>query len=333
MKKALIVTSEFGREKGGIQNWMYYVHKLLGLNDFDIDVYAYKEDNPFRKFKQVFKSQIYLLATWKMSLFITPVLPLKKKTIFIFIHGNEILNLNRFQSFWLNYLCRQSQIYFIANSQVIAQLFSQITKREIDLVQYPFMEIFEKQDKVKFHEIPVFLTISRLVKRKNIHHVLFALQKLKSEGMAFRYNIAGKGPETETLKNLVDTLSLEKEVQFLGVVSEEEKKELYKNSNYFLLPSVYDKDDGSIEGYGIVFIEANAYGLPVLSGNTGGMTEAVEDGKTGLHSDGTVEDIVQKIKKMLSMSFDDGLLYAHAQKHNYLKQQAFLDFIEKSMNE
>lgn len=332
MRRALIVTSEFGREKGGIQNWMFYVHKLLGLHNFDIGVYAYKEDNLFRKFKQFLKAQTYLLATWKMSLFIIPALLLKKKTVFIFIHGNDILNLNRFQNFWLNYLCKQSQIYFIANSQAVAQIFYQITKREIDLVQYPFMEIAEKYPEAKAHKIPVFLTISRLVKRKNIHHVLFALQKLKSEGLQFQYNIAGKGVEKETLMDLVETLSLSQEVQFLGAVSEKQKEELYIRSDYFLLPSVYDRTDGSIEGYGIVFIEANAYGLSVISGNTGGMTEAVKDGVTGYQCDGTVEDIAQKIRKMLTTSFDGFVLYEHAQKHDYLKQKQFLHFIEKSLH-
>lgn len=332
MRKALIVTSEFGREKGGIQNWMFYVHKLLGLHNFDIDVYAYKEDNPFRKFKQLLQSQIYLLATWKMSLFIIPVLLLKQKTVFIFIHGNDILNLNRFQSFWLNYLCRQSRIYFIANSQAVAQIFTQITNREIDLVQYPFMEILENPPEAKAHTTPVFLTISRLVKRKNIHHVLLALKKLKNEGLQFQYYIAGKGREKETLINLVETLSLSQEVQVLGAISEKEKSELYVSSDYFLLPSVYDRTDGSIEGYGIVFIEANAYGLPVLSGNTGGMTEAVKDALTGYQCDGTVEDIAEKIRTMLATPFDSSDLYAHALKHDYLKQKEFLHFIEKSFH-
>jgi len=332
MRKALIVTSEFGREKGGIQNWMFYVHKLLGLHDFDIDVYAYKEDNPFRKIKQLLKSQIYLLATWKMSLFIIPALLLKQKTVFIFIHGNDILNLNRFQNFWLNCLCKQSQIYFIANSQAVAQIFYQVTKREIDLVQYPFLEIVKKYPETKACKIPVFLTISRLVKRKNIHHVLLALHKLKNEGLQFQYYIAGIGVEKETLMNLVETLSLSQEVQLLGAVSEKQKEELYIRSDYFLLPSVYDQADGSIEGYGIVFIEANAYGLPVISGNTGGMTEAVKDGVTGYQCDGTVDDIAQKIRKMLTTSFDGFLLYEYAQKHNYLKQKQFLYFIEKSLH-
>ncbi|PHS40070.1 MAG: hypothetical protein COB07_04970 [Sulfurovum sp.] len=332
MKKALIVTSEFGREKGGIQNWMFYVHKLLGLHDFDIDVYAYKEDNPFRKLKQLLQSQVYLLATWEMSLFIIPSLLLKKKIVFIFIHGNDILNLNRFQSFWLNYLCGQTQIYFIANSQAVAQIFSQITKREIDLVQYPFMEISEKYPETKTHKIPVFLTISRLVKRKNIHHVLLALHKLKSEGLQFQYYIAGKGAEKETLMNLVETLSLSPEVQVLGAISEKEKAELYLSSDYFLLPSVYDRTDGSIEGYGIVFIEANAHGLPVISGNTGGMTEAVRDAVTGYQCDGTVDDIAQKIRTMLATPFDSSVLYSHAQRHYYLKQKAFLHFIDKSFH-
>jgi len=332
MKKVLIVTSEFGREKGGIQNWMFYIHKLLSLHDFDIDVYAYKEDNLFRKLKQLLKSQIYLLATWKMSLFIFPVLFLKKKTVFIFIHGNDILNLNKLQNFWINYLCQQSKIYFIANSEAVAQIFYQITKCKIDFVQYPFLEIGKGYSKIKNHEIPVFLTISRLVKRKNIHHVLLALHSLKNEGIQFQYYIAGGGSETKVLNQLISSLYLEDEVQLLGVVSEEKKKSLYMSSDYFLLPSVYDKEDGSIEGYGIVFIEANSYGMAVLGGNTGGMVEAVVEGETGFLCDGSVEDITQKIKHMLITPLNEIQIHKHAQNHNYLKQKHFLEFIKKRVN-
>ncbi len=70
----------------------------------------------------------------------------------------------------------------------------------------------------------------------------------------------------------------------------------------------------------------------MISGNTGGMIEAVKDGVTGYQCDGTVEDIAQKIRKMLTISFDSSALYAYAQKHDYLKQKQFLNFIEKSLH-
>ncbi len=333
MKKTLIITSEFGREKGGIQNWMFYVRKLLDIYGFDVNVYAYKENNLFGKLTSLFKSQIYFLATWKMSFFITPILLLKKRTIFIFIHGNDILNLNRFQKFWLSYLCGQPHIHFIVNSKAISKITEQEVKCNIDFVQYPFMEVEEQKLPIKPHKIPIFLTISRLVKRKNIYNVVLALGELKKEGLKFIYYIAGEGVEKGRLVTLVEKLHLQEEVKILGKVSEEEKKNLYLECDYFVLPSVYDEENGSIEGYGIVFIEANTYGLPVLGGNTGGMTEAIVDGETGFHCDGSMEDIKKKIIKLVDTNFDDNILYMHAQKHSYRKQEGFLKFIQKCYHE
>ena len=330
MKKILLITPEIGQDKGGIQNWMYFVEKLLKYNQYNIDSFAYKNDKK-RKFFNIFKSDIFILATWKMSIFIIPIL-IKKKEIFIFVHGNEILDSNKIFKYLLKYLCKRKNIYFIANSNAIANLFFEETNRKIDLVQYPFMLINNKNI-VSKKDGRNFFTITRLVKRKNIQNVIYAFHKLKREKFRFVYNIAGMGEEVNNLKKLVQELKLEKEIHFMGKVSEEEKEKLYKKSNYFLLPSLFDEETGSIEGYGIVFIEANSYKIPVLSGNTGGMIEAVIDNTTGLHSDGSIDDIYNRIKKLVDMDFDYSDIYHHAKQHDYLKQDKFLDFFESKIND
>jgi len=82
----------------------------------------------------------------------------------------------------------------------------------------------------------------------------------------------------------------------------------------------------SIEGYGIVFIEANSYGVPVISGNTGGMKEAVINSVTGYHCNGTVLDIVDKILLAIETPFNINLIYKHALKHDYRNQLDFYIF-------
>lgn len=333
MKQAMIVTPEFGKDKGGIQNWMYFVQKLLNFRGWKTEVYAYKEDHILDKIGLLLKLKVYFLATWKMSFFLFPVVLLSKRTFFIFVHGNDILCLNKFQKKWIRYLCGKSSIHFIANSKAIAAIFHEEVKCNIDFVQPPFMEITDNHPKIKQNKTYVFLTISRLVKRKNIHRVIQALHRLKKEGLDFHYYIAGDGEEKKDLITLVKNLSMENEIEILGRVEEEQKMSLYKRSNYFLLPSVYDEADGSIEGYGIVFIEANSFGIPALSGNSGGMTEAVIDQVSGLQCDGSVDDIVEKIKKIIKIDFDGEVLYQHAKKHDYRVQQSFLSFIEKKIDE
>jgi glycosyltransferase involved in cell wall biosynthesis len=331
-EKIVLITPEIGRDKGGIQNWMHYLALLLSLEKYKTFVYAYKEDNFFSSFLPIFKNRIFFLATWKMSFFIGLGLINSRNKIFVFVLGNEILNLNYFQKKWLMLLSHRSNTYFISVSKASAEIFYHEIGRKVDIVQYPFMEIADSTPKKREVKCLRFLTITRLVKRKNIHKTILALHKLKEDGLDFTYTIAGSGNEQKNLEKLVKKLSMQDEIKILGAVGEEEKNELYSTSDYFLLPSIFDQKNGSIEGYGIVYIEANSYALPVLSGNTGGMIEAVKDNITGYQCDGTVGDIAQKIKKMLNTQFNSSALYAHAQEHDYLKQKQFLHFIEKSLH-
>ncbi len=328
----MLITPEIGKEKGGIQNWMYFVEKLFNHNNFTINVYAYKEDK-LSKLLKVFFSNIFFLATWKMVVFILPIAFFTNKKFFIFIHGNEILNVNKLFFFLLHYLTKRKNTYFIANSQAVANLFQQLTKRDVDYVQHPFIKINPSKIIDKKETKNIFFTVTRLVKRKNIDRVIKAFGILKNEGFNFLYYIAGSGSETEYLQKLIKDLGLENEIKFLGKISEEEKNNLYKKAHYFLLPSLFDKVDGSIEGYGIVFIEANTYGIPVLSGDSGGMVEAVVDRETGYHCDGSIEDIKRKIIKLVDTGFDTKTICEYASKHHYLEQEQFIAFIKDKIHE
>ena len=328
MKRVAIIAPEWGREKGGIQNWIYYIERLLKDEGFAVSHFAWRDEGILRSFKS-FGADRYILATWKMTLFALPALFLKKPVL-ILVHGNEILGLKGIWKAWLRFLRKKPNIFFVANSRAIAKIFEDELGFGVDGVQHPFMEIPDDpplQNSRK--DAPVFLSVSRLVPRKNIHGVLQALATLKKEGFAFRYFIAGDGPDKKRLMELATSLGLEDEVVFCGKVDEAQKRRLYSQSDYLLLPSLYDKEGRSIEGFGIVFIEANAYGLPVLGGKSGGMAEAIVDGVTGLLSDGSSEDIAKKIKQLTATEFDRAVLREHAKKFDYKKQRRFLRWIKE----
>ncbi|MCG9603289.1 glycosyltransferase family 4 protein [Vibrio sp. Isolate31] len=331
MTKMSIVTPEISSDKGGIQNWMFFTKLLLQSNDYNVEHYAYKEDG-FLPWFRLINKDIYLLATWKMIFFIFPFIAISSgKKVIVFVHGNEFLNLKSFHNIVIGFLAKRKNTYFIANSTAIADLFEDRTKRKVDFIQPPFMDIpkVDADNNIISDNCIEFLTLTRLVNRKNVKSVILALSKIHKENKQFnfKYYIAGIGPEMNTLKKLVNDLGLVNKVFFLGKVDNKRKFELYSNCNFFLLPSLYDKINGSIEGYGIVYIEANTFGKPVLSGNTGGMTEAVIDGVTGLHCDGSVDDIYSKILLLLASRFDSVVINKHAQNHHYVSQKDFIDFI------
>jgi len=148
----------------------------------------------------------------------------------------------------------------------------------------------------------ILVTISRLERRKNHIQVLKALSSLKKEFNNLIYIIAGEGEERFTLERAVKQLNLENNVLFLGQVSEKEKILTYLISDIHVLPSI--RIGPMIEGYGIVFIEAAAAGLPSIAGNVGGQKEAVLHGKTGLVVDGNCLDQLIRALRLLILDED-----------------------------
>jgi phosphatidyl-myo-inositol dimannoside synthase len=124
-------------------------------------------------------------------------------------------------------------------------------------------------------------TICRLVNIKGIDVALRALKILVERGIPCRFVVGGDGPERGSLAKLVDELGLKDRVHFAGPVIGEEKWQILRNADVFVMPS---RGSSKIEqeGFGIVFIEAAAFGIPAIGSNTGGISDAILDNETGL---------------------------------------------------
>jgi phosphatidylinositol alpha-1,6-mannosyltransferase len=83
------------------------------------------------------------------------------------------------------------------------------------------------------------------------------------------------------IRRLVRELDLVEHVRFLPPVPYRELPSIYSLGDVFVLPGRVVDTTGQVEGFGTVFLEASACGLPVIGGRTGGMVEAVEDSVTG----------------------------------------------------
>lgn len=68
---------------------------------------------------------------------------------------------------------------------------------------------------------------------------------------------------------------------FHGLVPDEELPDLYRKTHIFVMPTREEQEAASVEGFGIVYLEASASGLPVVAGHSGGAVEAVRHGETG----------------------------------------------------
>lgn len=127
----------------------------------------------------------------------------------------------------------------------------------------------------------VILTVSRIVWRKGHETVLQALAQLKENGFKdFKYLIVGRGRRGMDVREVVSDLRLDKEVEFVGYVENESLPKFYQLCDVFVM--VPRDIEGDYEGFGIVYLEASAFGKPVVGSKSGGVPDAVGDGRTGL---------------------------------------------------
>jgi phosphatidylinositol alpha-1,6-mannosyltransferase len=126
----------------------------------------------------------------------------------------------------------------------------------------------------------VCLTVGRLQRRKGHDLVLEALADLGPRKSRIRYVIVGDGEERPRLESMIHRLGLESVVLLKGRVDPSELPRYYAAADLFVHPNRVDGRE--FEGFGIVFLEAAASGVPAIAGRSGGVPEAVVEGETGL---------------------------------------------------
>lgn len=156
-----------------------------------------------------------------------------------------------------------------------------------------------------FQEDPhtkLILSVSRLVERKGHDTVLKALSHLIDRN-DWVYLIAGTGTEQPRLQLLATELNIANRVKFLGFVPDIDLPSLYAQADLFVMPSRAIAGAEGIEGFGIVYLEAAASGIPSIAGKSGGASEAVLNGITGIIvNPNDVDEVANSIDRLLSDS-------------------------------
>jgi len=144
----------------------------------------------------------------------------------------------------------------------------------------------------------VILTVGALQKRKGQDMMIRALPALRARVPDVLYSIVGEGWERAYLERLADELGVRDRVQFRGVPTDAELVTCYQQCDLFALPNRQVGWD--IEGFGIVLLEAQSCGKPVITGLSGGTSEAIGPDETGVVVPcETVEPLVNAVCDML----------------------------------
>jgi len=122
-------------------------------------------------------------------------------------------------------------------------------------------------------ETPIILHVGRLIEQKNHLGLLSVFQQILQQVPTAKLLLVGKGPLEQMIEKSINQRGLSHAVRLLG--ARDDVPSLMSKCDIFLLPSIH-------EGLGVVVLEANASGLPVIGSRVTGLTEAVRDGETGI---------------------------------------------------
>ncbi len=212
-----------------------------------------------------------------------------KCKIWIVAHGIEVWNELSPNKKWLLKNC--DKIICVSNftkQQVISNHDIDDAKCEVvNNALDPFMNlpaVFNKPqyliDRYKLTaNTPLVFTLARLnaaEQYKGYEQIIKIIGNLKQSFPAIKYLIAGKYDETEKnrIEKIIKTYKVEEQVLLTGFIDETELVDHFLIADIFVLPS-------SNEGFGVVFIEALACGLPVICGNIDGSVDAIKNGLLG----------------------------------------------------
>ena len=217
------------------------------------------------------------------------------KPLLCYVHGEdiEVARTSRELTWIVNRVLRGAD-RLICNSQNTKALLMEhwdVPAKKIEVINpgvdeqtfCPAEPDLDFRKKVGWEDRFVCLTVGRLQRRKGHDRMIEAIPQIKKEIPNILYAIVGQGDNYTSLVAEAKKLGLEQQVQFLDEIEDEDLIRCYQQCDVFVLPNRSDGND--IEGFGMVLVEAQATGKPVIAGDSGGTAETMEIGTTGIIAD------------------------------------------------
>ena len=235
----------------------------------------------------------------------------KNCEIICYTHGEELLisKTSRQIAMLADWVYRNVDL-IIANSRATSEIQTRLFPKRrlgdksviihpgVDYAAYQIPEIKKESLRERWgwpSDTIILATCARMEPRKNHLQVVEAVAQLRNIGIPVAYVIASDGDLKKELIKKVKAHGLTEWVRFTGFLLKSERIEVMASSHLHVMPSV--QVGPMIEGFGLVFMEAAAAGIPSIAGDVGGQPEAVLDKRTGFVVDGTKLDmLVEKIK-------------------------------------
>jgi phosphatidylinositol alpha-1,6-mannosyltransferase len=333
-KRILLVTSEFPPGPGGIGHHAWFLAKeLVKRESIEIEVlcpkdYAselgvlkFDEESPFKihRFNRI-KGLTYVLRIIKLSkllfgnsythfmasgkfalwlIWIQKVFARKTKTLCI-LHGSEVnLSNNLLRLFTHSSISKFKTIISVSTftQSLLPQWILDDAERLRVIPNGLDKSDFVFKNNIELKGVPALLTVGHVSPRKGQHRLIKALPKLSEQFPQIHYHIVGRPINQKVLELLAMDLGVESHVTFHGSVKQHQDLwDFYRAADIFVLLSE-NQPNGDVEGFGIVALEANACGMPVLGAKYCGVEEAVKHKESGYLVNGdSADEILEGIQ-------------------------------------
>ncbi|MCP5004878.1 MAG: glycosyltransferase family 4 protein [Planctomycetes bacterium] len=208
-----------------------------------------------------------------------------------YVHGEELATFQKSRQLaWLSRKVFEGASYIIVNSLNTRRMLIEYAPTIEEKIQilYPGVNVDyfvpvpaddAARTELGWKGRLVILTVGRLQKRKGHDVSVLSLKGVKDKFPNVLYAIAGSGEERERLEELINKNRLGEHVQFLGEIDDDTLLKCYQQCDLFVLAN--REVDGDIEGFGMVLVEAQSCGRPVIAGDSGGTSETMIPGKSG----------------------------------------------------
>lgn len=168
----------------------------------------------------------------------------------------------------------------------------------------------------------VFISVGNLIERKRFDLTINAFSNLVNQGKNVILNIVGDGPLNEELRQMVIDLKIDKKVHFFGNIANSKLREIYEQSDCFVLPSDF-------ETFGVVYCEAMACGLPVIATKCGGPEDFVDSNNGVLIQKGNLEELTNAMNSFYNniVIYDKTTIIENSKKH--FSEDAIVDLLNE----
>ncbi len=330
--KILIITNYLG-EKSGWGSYSLSLIEQLIKNRFEVVVVCNKKNEKYGKIKQIeilpnplsFKKNYFFAPLYVLKMLLNFKKMKKIDLVHCFVEpyafiaylSSKVLNVKYFITIHGSYGVKTLRNVFYRFFQMTAY---ENAQKVICVSNYTKKRVLEYKNLTNFLIISngvnrgkvgcptpnqkenIILGVGALKKRKGFDVIIKAMKIVVKMIYDAKYYIVGPQSDsdyTNYLKRLIKDSDLENNVVLLGGVSDDKLRELYQKAKIFALTPLSDKYN--FEGFGLVYLEANTYGLPVIGSYENGGEDAIKDRYNGfLAKANDPEDTAEKIIKLLN---------------------------------